>query len=741
MACIKRFKTSRAGLSSLMATVIMAALTIAIVVAASFWSSGLIAVFTRYDNVEIKNTYVVSRDSKNIVYIQYENVGSASTNVNSVLLNGEPYTSYTPVPKLGGDLSPLPSPCEIGASKSGTITFEESATDQSGNRLTYGDTLLVTISTDSGKQFQAWTIIPSADFQSSVIQGSSIIQNSSTPLVKTKFGTRFRLGATIASSTVREFGKNHGVNIKLDYSGGQTFYNYMTKGPGFFAHIDFAMGLPNIKDWSGTKKFLKGLLDSADADNGRCEISISLYGVDLGWVGFWERPLLEILDAIGPNRPSLRFIFLKSEWSYKNRMPPTYDKLNADFIRAKQMVESYNYQLGWADAGKYDTNIAKTLWPTVQSWGPDVLVEAVSHEPDLVKGPQKCYVNAHTAPGSTDVFLLAFTMWDTNANIPNTPPYYVTYDKVDAYLHGAADRFDALNGSYPQSVMFDVMPETFNDVQGVNCPYLDWWFGPNGLAQKYNLRTSQTPPVLVPRQPDVPSPQSPFPQYPVDIKIGNQRENLPPFMVQVGGQIDLYIQAVNLHTGNAYGNKHISVYLVKQPITSGVWVSGPITKDMFNNRIFIGNVITKLDGWVPSPVIFTLNPSLGPGKYTLIATTPSSDNTAIGISDFMEYIIVVPTVHMVEIRSNVNVAYHFGPTCCGPPWQGCDSGGSSSPSNPMRGWCGEMNWTFVAPASVKTSSGQILNFKYWLVGSQPVYNSILTVMVDRDLILTVEYGP
>ncbi|MEM2930474.1 MAG: hypothetical protein QW797_06410, partial [Thermoproteota archaeon] len=105
------------------------------------------------------------------------------------------------------------------------------------------------------------------------------------PSVKGSPTSRFRLGVSVPSNVVRGFGAKHGVTIDLNYEGGRRFYDYMTKGPGFFSYIDFAIRLYKFWGGSSEREFIRGMLDKADEEGGKVEISIKLYGLDLGWPG------------------------------------------------------------------------------------------------------------------------------------------------------------------------------------------------------------------------------------------------------------------------------------------------------------------------------------------------------------------------------------------------------------------------------------------------------------------------
>lgn len=108
-----------------------------------------------------------------LVNIQYVNTGSSPTSIDSVLLNGVPYSSYMPHATLDKDFGTLPSICETGASKSGAIIISPGAADPSGNRLTDGITLVVTLHTTGGKDYSASVALLGGGSVSSTVKESS----------------------------------------------------------------------------------------------------------------------------------------------------------------------------------------------------------------------------------------------------------------------------------------------------------------------------------------------------------------------------------------------------------------------------------------------------------------------------------------------------------------------------------------------------------------------------------------
>jgi FlaG/FlaF family flagellin (archaellin) len=74
----------KAGISPVVATVILVAVAIVIAIAVAFWASGLVGVFTRFEKIEIQAAYW---DGNQVVVIA-KNSGSSPTKVDMILVNG-----------------------------------------------------------------------------------------------------------------------------------------------------------------------------------------------------------------------------------------------------------------------------------------------------------------------------------------------------------------------------------------------------------------------------------------------------------------------------------------------------------------------------------------------------------------------------------------------------------------------------------------------------------------------------
>jgi FlaG/FlaF family flagellin (archaellin) len=148
----KRFKPSdnifhmvvrgKAGISPVVATVILVAVAIVIAIAVAFWASGLVGVFTRFEKIEIQAAYW---DGSNVVILA-RNTGSSIAVVDMILVNGAPcLTGLSEQMTIGGTFETqlAPNDCAAGGSiRTGGVTNE------------------IALHTTSGKTYPVAVLIP-----------------------------------------------------------------------------------------------------------------------------------------------------------------------------------------------------------------------------------------------------------------------------------------------------------------------------------------------------------------------------------------------------------------------------------------------------------------------------------------------------------------------------------------------------------------------------------------------------
>ncbi|MCS6785113.1 MAG: hypothetical protein NZ581_07985, partial [Candidatus Caldarchaeum sp.] len=75
----------KAGISPVVATVILVAVAIVIAIAVAFWASGLVGIFTRFERVEIVSVVQTDDDTFRVIL---RNTGSADTSIIQTVVNG-----------------------------------------------------------------------------------------------------------------------------------------------------------------------------------------------------------------------------------------------------------------------------------------------------------------------------------------------------------------------------------------------------------------------------------------------------------------------------------------------------------------------------------------------------------------------------------------------------------------------------------------------------------------------------
>jgi hypothetical protein len=133
----------KAGISPVVATVILVAVAIVIAIAVAFWASGLVGVFTRFEKLEIVSAIMTNEET---FTVRIRNTGSADSAIVQVVVQGRGIGTPD-----GG-----PTPIKVGETLECTVTVEspppgitvELAFHSSGGK-TYPTAVLATLGTGS----------------------------------------------------------------------------------------------------------------------------------------------------------------------------------------------------------------------------------------------------------------------------------------------------------------------------------------------------------------------------------------------------------------------------------------------------------------------------------------------------------------------------------------------------------------------------------------------------------------
>jgi len=118
--------------------------------------------YPKVEKVEIRGSYVVKNGTDYVVTINLVNTGTVATSIDTIYINDVPHddVGWSGEIWLGGNFYPLPSLCEIGITKTGSITFTQDIQDLSGNRLSSGVTLIITLHTTGGIGYKTSVLLP-----------------------------------------------------------------------------------------------------------------------------------------------------------------------------------------------------------------------------------------------------------------------------------------------------------------------------------------------------------------------------------------------------------------------------------------------------------------------------------------------------------------------------------------------------------------------------------------------------
>jgi len=108
----RRLHADRRGISPVVATVILVAVTIVVAVAVAYWMGGLTAIYTRFEKLEITSApvdvienFTDVQELANVkewntssgwkITVNVKNSGSADATIDNILINGKPWDAYS----------------------------------------------------------------------------------------------------------------------------------------------------------------------------------------------------------------------------------------------------------------------------------------------------------------------------------------------------------------------------------------------------------------------------------------------------------------------------------------------------------------------------------------------------------------------------------------------------------------------------------------------------------------------
>jgi len=96
------------GVSPVIATVILVAVTITVAVAVSYWMSGISSQYTSFEKVEVKSAYSSRKEDSNVfkgwvITVDLQNTGSSTATLETIFVNDMPISEYGASADTGND--------------------------------------------------------------------------------------------------------------------------------------------------------------------------------------------------------------------------------------------------------------------------------------------------------------------------------------------------------------------------------------------------------------------------------------------------------------------------------------------------------------------------------------------------------------------------------------------------------------------------------------------------------------
>ena len=159
------------GISPVIATVIIVAVAIAIAIAVAFWMTGIVGLFTGFEEVQVVSAYAQPATGNttgwNIV-LEIKNTGTSAATIDYIFINNRPSFHFTGNTALDGasvtlSTSNYASTVE-DTTYSGTLSPGKSATItiqlQDTTNFSSGQSVEIKIHTASGKEYPKLIVLP-----------------------------------------------------------------------------------------------------------------------------------------------------------------------------------------------------------------------------------------------------------------------------------------------------------------------------------------------------------------------------------------------------------------------------------------------------------------------------------------------------------------------------------------------------------------------------------------------------
>jgi len=150
----------RQAISPVIATVIIVAVTIAVAIAVAFWMTGIIGLFTGFEQLTIESIYAEPKGGWNIT-LTVSNRGTTPTSITNILLNGVDITACTGNVQINKTSIPSKLPLPLNPGETKTIIINIPSTASCGpTTFKSGLSVEVKLHSSGGKDYPKLVVLP-----------------------------------------------------------------------------------------------------------------------------------------------------------------------------------------------------------------------------------------------------------------------------------------------------------------------------------------------------------------------------------------------------------------------------------------------------------------------------------------------------------------------------------------------------------------------------------------------------
>jgi len=145
----------RQAISPVIATVIIVAVTIAVAIAVAFWMTGIIGLFTGFEQLTIETIYATPNGTGWNVTIHVSNRGTSPTSITNILINGVDISTCSE--NVTGPT--LPIAFNPGDNRTITLSIAKGTTC-GPTKFTAGGSIEVKLHSSGGKDYPKLVVLP-----------------------------------------------------------------------------------------------------------------------------------------------------------------------------------------------------------------------------------------------------------------------------------------------------------------------------------------------------------------------------------------------------------------------------------------------------------------------------------------------------------------------------------------------------------------------------------------------------